>query len=41
MDPFVVYGDPYKSLREAINGMMYGNEMDKLVKVTRVCKHDY
>ena len=40
MDPFVVYGGLYKSLREAINGVMYGNKMDKLVKVTPVCRHD-
>ena len=36
MDPFVVYGDLYKSLREAVNGAMYGNQVDGLDEATQV-----
>ena len=36
MDPFVIYEDIYKSLREAINGAMYGNQMEELDKATQV-----
>ena len=36
MDPFVIYGDLYKSLRGAVNGAMYGNQVDVLDEATRV-----
>ena len=36
MDPFVIYGDLYKSLREAVNGAMYGNQVDALKETTQV-----
>ena len=36
MDPFVIYGDLYKSLREAVNGAMYGNQVDALKEIIQV-----
>ena len=36
MDPFVVYGDVYKKLRESMSGAMYGNQMEELGENTRV-----
>ena len=36
MDPFVVYGDAYKTLRESISGAMYGNQMKELCQTTQV-----
>ena len=39
MDPFVIYGDLYKSLREAVNDAMYGNQVDALKEATQVYFH--
>ena len=39
MDPFVIYGDLYKSLREAVNDAMYGNQVDTLKEATQVYFH--
>lgn len=36
VDPFVVYGDVYKKLRESMSGAMYGNQMEELGENTRV-----
>lgn len=36
MDPFVVYENLYKSIREAVNDAMYGNQMEVLAETTQV-----
>lgn len=36
VDPFVVYGDAYKTLRESISGAIYGNQMEELSQTTQV-----
>lgn len=32
-----MYGELYKSLRGAVNGAMYGNQMEVLAETTQVC----
>ena len=36
MDPFAIYGDLYKNLREAVNDAMYDNQVDTLNEATKV-----
>ena len=38
MDPFVVYGDMYKTLRESISGAMYSNQLEELSQTTQVVR---
>ena len=41
MDPFAIYGDLYKSLREAVSSAMYDNQVDALKKATQVFYQEY
>lgn len=36
MDPFVVYGNSYKGLRESVSGAMYGQQLEELHKHAQV-----
>lgn len=36
MDPFALYGDLYKNLREAVSGAMYDGQVDTLKEATQV-----
>ena len=36
MDPFVVYGDAYKSLRMSVSGAIHGDQMDDLQQSVQV-----
>ena len=36
MDPFAIYGDTYKNLREAVSVAMYDDQVDALKDVTQV-----
>ncbi len=36
MDPFTIYGDSYKNLREAVSFAMYDDLVDALKEATQV-----
>ena len=36
MDPFVIYDDKYKKLKESVNDAMYGNQLEELYETTKV-----
>ena len=36
MDPFAIYEEHYKNLREAVSGVMYDNQIDALKEAMQV-----
>jgi hypothetical protein len=36
VDPFVLYGDLYKSIRRSMNDAMHGNQMEEVYEITQV-----
>lgn len=39
VDPFILYGDLYKSIRGSMNDAIYGNQMEELYEITKVYTH--
>ena len=39
MDPFAIYDDHYKKLREAMSDAVCGDQIDALTEATQVCSY--
>jgi hypothetical protein len=39
MDPFAIYEDHYKNMREAVSGVIYDNQVDALKETVQVFEY--